>query len=146
MLKYDDPLTRRRRSDINKARWDGAAGPVVMKAGDGFADEVEKKAVVAQLERVAKRMAVMTEFNFSGWRPKPPEKAKKDAWRNQEHADGTRCGLLVRGACGMQRGGQGGLPCELPRSICASDPEGGAVRPPMGHLASAAFGIMGQGK
>jgi hypothetical protein len=145
MLKYDDPLTRRRRSDINKARWDGAAGPVVMKAGDGFADEVEKKAVVAQLERVAKRMAVMTEFNFSGWRPKPPEKAKKDAWRNQAHPDGTvgcwydevACNEEVKAACRVNCRGR--LAHLIRKEVQFAHLS-------MGHLASAAFWIMGQGK
>jgi hypothetical protein len=108
MLKYVDPATRERRRR-SASRWDArAAGPVVVNAGDGFADEVEKKAKLAQLERVAKRMWVMTEFKFGGWRPPTPEKVKKDAWRNQEHADGTvgcwyeehvACNEEVKAAC-----------------------------------------------
>ena len=79
-MKYGDPTKgeRRRRS----RRWNAGAA-VVVNAVDGLGDEVARKAMAAELVRIATRRWLMTQFDFNIQRPKTPAPVKTAAWRQQ---------------------------------------------------------------
>jgi hypothetical protein len=71
----------------------------VIEGGVGFADDVDKAQLAAQLRRIVTRIWLLTEFEVKVARPATPERIKKAAWENQKHEDGTVGCYFLEVAC-----------------------------------------------
>jgi hypothetical protein len=73
--------------------------PVVIEGGVGFADEVAKAQMAAELERIGTRIWLLTKYNFKVTRPPTPPHIRKAAWQKQKHEDGTLGCYFLEVAC-----------------------------------------------
>ena len=95
MLQYKGA----KNEDDRKAPQYDVTHPVVIEGGAGFADEVDKAQMAAQLSRIGTRIWLLTEFDFKVARPPTPEHIKKAAWENQKHDDETAGCFYLEVAC-----------------------------------------------
>jgi hypothetical protein len=95
MLQYN-PATRTRPS--TGRRWNDD-GPVVIEPGVGYADEVDKAHLAAELKRIGTRIYLLTKYQFKLQRDPTPTAIKTAAWDLQLHDDGTVGCFYLRAAC-----------------------------------------------